>query len=114
MKVWGVCVQTLGRFSRRGLRSSLRPMTLPVRRRLKPAPTAFAAGLLFSSVLLATTVAFADSSALILRGVAGDPEHEQKFEKWTTGTAKALVDKFGFSADRVIVLTDKKTAQAEI
>lgn len=64
--------------------------------------------------LLLPTLALADSSALILRGVAGDPEHEQKFEKWTAGTAKALVDKFGFSADRVIVLTDKKTAQAEI
>jgi hypothetical protein len=57
---------------------------------------------------------FADSSALILRGVAGDQEHEQKFEKWTAGTAKALVEKFGFSPERVIVLTDKKTAQAEI
>jgi hypothetical protein len=56
----------------------------------------------------------ADSSALILKGVAGDEEHEQKFEKWTAGTAKALVDKFGFSGDHVIVLTDKKTAQAEI
>jgi hypothetical protein len=57
---------------------------------------------------------FADSSALILRGVAGSPEHEQKFEKWTAGTSKALVDKFGFAADRVTVLTDKRTAQAEI
>src|SRR5215831_18276418 len=82
-----------------------------------PSSTLFrrsAAGLLLSSLLLAATVAFADSSALILRGVAGDPEHEQKFEKWTAGTSKALVDKFGFSSDRVIVLTDKKTAQAEI
>jgi hypothetical protein len=58
--------------------------------------------------------ALADSSALILRGVAGSPEHEAKFEKWTEGTTKALVDKFGFSPDRVIVLSDKKTAQAEI
>jgi hypothetical protein len=61
-----------------------------------------------------STAALADSSALILRGVAGSPEHEQKFEKWTAGTSKALVDKFGFSADRVMVLTDKRTAQAEI
>ena len=65
-------------------------------------------------LLFVPAFALADSSALVLRGVAGDPEHEQKFEKWTAGTAKALVDKFGFSADRVIVLTDKKTAQAEI
>ena len=56
----------------------------------------------------------ADSSALIVRGVAGSPEHETKFDKWTEGTQKALVEKFGFSSDRVIVLSDKKSAQAEI
>jgi hypothetical protein len=56
----------------------------------------------------------ADSSALILRGVAGSQEHEAKFAKWTAGTQKALIDKFGFSADRVLVLIDKQTAQAEI
>jgi hypothetical protein len=60
------------------------------------------------------SLAAADSSALILRGVAGSEEHETKFEKWTAGTTKALVDKFGFSQDRVIVLSDQKTAQAEI
>jgi hypothetical protein len=65
-------------------------------------------------VPVVSTVAFADSSALILRGVAGSEEHENKFEKWTSGTSKALVDKFGFSQDRVLVLTDKRTAQAEI
>jgi len=58
--------------------------------------------------------AFADSSALILRGVAGSPEHETKFGKWTVETQKALIDKFGFSPDRVLVLVDKQTAQAEI
>jgi len=73
----------------------------------------FASTPLLLSFLL-PTAALADSSALILRGVAGSPEHEEKFEKWTTGTTKALVDKFGFSADRVIVLSDKKTVQTEI
>jgi hypothetical protein len=58
--------------------------------------------------------AFADSSALIMRGVAGSPEHEAKFVKWATGTQKALIDKFGFSPDHVILLEDKKTVQAEI
>ena len=77
-------------------------------------PVASPAVPLMVLLLFVPAFALADSSALILRGVAGDPEHEQKFEKWTAGTAKALVDKFGFSADRVIVLTDKKTAQAEI
>ena len=73
----------------------------------------FAATVLLCAPMF-SRIAIADSSALILRGVAGDAEHEQKFEKWTAGTSKALVEKFGFSADRVIVLTDKKTAQAEI
>ena len=65
------------------------------------------------TVLLPVT-ALADSSALIIRGVAGDPEHEKKFDEWTEGTRKALVEKFGFAADRVMVLSDKKSAQAEI
>src|SRR5262245_16340345 len=77
------------------------------------------AGTRMKLVLLALTLLFpinalADSSALILRGVAGDEEHTQKFTKWTDETSKALVDKFGFSADRVTVLADKMTAQAEI
>jgi hypothetical protein len=58
--------------------------------------------------------ALADSSALIIRGVAGSPDHENKFDKWTVGTRKALVEKWGFSPDRVIVLSDKNSAQAEI
>jgi len=65
-------------------------------------------------ILFLAVPVFADSSALIVRGVAGSPEHETKFDKWTEGTQKALVEKFGFSSDRVIVLSDKKSAQAEI
>ena len=65
-------------------------------------------------IVLFSTVALADSSALILRGVAGDEEHAEKFTKWTEETRKTLVEKFGFSADRVIVLADKMTAQAEV
>src|SRR5262245_11762537 len=76
--------------------------------------SAILAAVCFLFLSLAVPVEFADSSALILRGVAGDEEHEQKFEKWTSATSKALVDKFGFSADRVIVLTAQKTAQGEI
>src|SRR5436309_4659487 len=65
-------------------------------------------------ILFLAVPIFADSSALIVRGVAGSPEHETKFDEWTEGTQKALVEKFGFSSDRVIVLSDKKSAQAEI
>src|SRR2546425_6296332 len=69
---------------------------------------------LLAFVLFLPGSILADSSALIVRGVAGSPEHETKFDKWMTETQKALVEKFGFSADRVIVLSDKKSAQAEI
>jgi hypothetical protein len=58
--------------------------------------------------------AFADSSALILSGVPGDSDHAEKFNKWSDTTRKLLVDKFGFTADRVIVLADKNTAKTEI
>jgi Caspase domain len=57
---------------------------------------------------------FADSSALILSGVPGDPEHAERFGKWTETTRKLLVEKFGFSADHVVVLADKQTAKADI
>ncbi len=71
--------------------------------------------LLVAFILLFLPVrALADSSALILKGVAGSPEHAEKFTKWTEGTQKALVEKFGFSPDRVIVLADRMTAQEEI
>ncbi len=58
--------------------------------------------------------AFANSSALIISGVPGDPEHAERFTKWTDTTRKLLLEKFGFSADHVIVLADKQTAKADI
>lgn len=70
--------------------------------------------LMLGLLLLLPLTALADSSALILRGVAGDAEHAEKFTKWTDETQKALIDKFGFFPDRVIVLADKMTAQAGI
>src|SRR5215471_9855562 len=73
------------------------------------------AGVMLITLLLAFSVqAVADSSALILSGVPGDTEHAEKFNKWSDTTRKLLVDKFGFTADRVIVLADKNTAKAEI
>jgi len=37
--------------------------------------------LLVALLLLLPAAALADSSALIIRGVAGSPEHENKFDK---------------------------------
>jgi hypothetical protein len=77
-------------------------------------PGMMMARFLLAVLLLLPATALAESSALILKTPAGSPEHEEKFKKWTEGTRKALVEKFGFAADRVIVLADKQTAQAEI
>lgn len=65
-------------------------------------------------ILLLPARALADSSALILSGVAGSPEHAEKFKTWTDTTRKVLVEKLGFAEDRVIVLAERDTAAAEI
>jgi len=72
---------------------------------------------LISAVLLIASMAataVADSSALILSGVPGDDEHAQKFNKWSDTTRKLLIDKFGFAPERVILLSDKNTAKADV
>jgi hypothetical protein len=53
----------------------------------------------------------ADSSALILSSVPGSPQHEERFKGWTDNTRKVLIEKFGFSEDRVVVLTGRTTAE---
>ncbi len=70
--------------------------------------------LLLVLFLLFPAKVWADSSALILTGVAGDPEHAEKFTKWTDSTRKTLVEKFDFSPDRVVALVDKKATRDEI
>lgn len=59
-------------------------------------------------------VAYADSYALILSGVAGSPEHAERFTKWTQATQKVLIEKHNFAADRVLVLADRKASKAEV
>jgi hypothetical protein len=70
--------------------------------------------LLLALILMMPAAALADSSALILSSVAGTPEHEKRFNGWVETTQKTLVDKLGFAADRVIVLSGRGTARAEI
>jgi hypothetical protein len=57
---------------------------------------------------------FADSSALILSGVAGSPEHAEKFKKWTDETKRVLTEKMGFAPERVLLLSERGTAVPEI
>jgi len=65
-------------------------------------------------ILLLPATALADSAALILSSVPGDPERAVRFNDWTEGARKTLVEKFGFAADRVIVLADKKATRDEV
>jgi len=69
---------------------------------------------LFVFTFVAPASAFADATALILSSVPGDPERAARFNKWTEGTQKVLVSKFGFAADRVIILADKKATRDEV
>lgn len=65
-------------------------------------------------ILLFPALAFADSSAIIIQGIAPSDEFDAKFSKWATGTQAALVQDLGFSKDRVILLTGEGTRKASI
>jgi len=71
-------------------------------------------GVLLVFLMLFPVLAHAESSALIISGVPGDDEHMAKFAKWTETTRKTLVDKMGFNASRVLVLSGEKTAKDDI
>lgn len=59
---------------------------------------------------VATTLARADSLALILNGIPPTPEHEARFADWTERTRSALVDRFGFPEENVVVLNRPNAA----
>jgi hypothetical protein len=65
-------------------------------------------------VVFFPVIAFGDSSAVIIQGVAGSEDHEKKFTKWATGTRDALVQDLGFSKDRVFLLTGDATRKEAI
>jgi hypothetical protein len=65
-------------------------------------------------MLLFPILAHAESSALIISGAPGDDEHAKKYTAWTESTRLVLVGEMGFLPNRVIVLSNEKTTQAEI
>lgn len=66
------------------------------------------------ALLLFPAIAFADSSAMIIQGVAPSDEYEAKFTKWATGIQNALVTDLGFAKDRVVLLTGEGSRKAAI
>ena len=69
---------------------------------------------LYLIALLFPAFAWADSSALIIQGIAGSEELEKKFTKWGTDTRDILVKEMGFSADRVLLLGGDSTRKDSI
>jgi hypothetical protein len=65
-------------------------------------------------ILLFPIVAWADSSALIIQGIAGSDELEKKFTKWGTATRDTFVQDLGFAKDHVILLTGEATRKDSI
>jgi hypothetical protein len=51
--------------------------------------------------------------ALILSGASGGPKYAEQMREWRTGISSALVDRYGFSADKVKVLVDETVKTGE-
>ena len=51
--------------------------------------------------------------ALILSGASGGPKYAEQMREWRTGISSALVDRYGFTADKVKVLVDETVKTGE-
>ncbi len=65
-------------------------------------------------LLLAPTLAAADSVVLILNGVPGSPEHAERFIEWSRATRAAMIDTFGFVSEDVIMLSNREARADDI
>ena len=60
-----------------------------------------------SSQAAARQAADRNKYALIINGASGEPAYAKQFAGWTTTLRATLVEKYGFAADRVKLLTEK-------
>ncbi len=51
--------------------------------------------------------------ALVLSGASGGPKYAEQMREWRTGISSALVDRYGFAADKVRVLVDETVKTGE-
>ena len=65
-------------------------------------------------ILLLPVAAWADSTALVIQGIAGSDDLEKKFTKWGVATRDTLVQDMGLAKDRVMLLTGEGTRKAAI
>jgi hypothetical protein len=64
--------------------------------------------------LLIPAFAFADSSAIIIQGIAGADEFDAKYSKWATALQTALVQDLGFAKENVILLAGDGSKKAAV
>ena len=51
--------------------------------------------------------------AVVLSGASGGPKYAEQMQEWRTTLASALVDRYGFAADKVRVFVDESVKTAE-
>jgi hypothetical protein len=61
----------------------------------------------------ATSAAAGERYALIVTGASGGEPYAQKYSKWRVAFAATLVDKFGYTPDRLFVLADQGSEGVE-
>jgi hypothetical protein len=61
-------------------------------------------------VLTASAAHAGDRYALIVTGASGGDTYAQKYQKWRVTFVSTLRDKFGYTADRMVVLADAESA----
>lgn len=71
---------------------------------------------LFAACLLLTAdaslVLAADRYALIVTGASGGPQYAEKYDRWRASFVATLQDKFGYPADRIVVLAEEESGGA--
>src|SRR5262245_32406124 len=71
------------------------------------------AALLIVALVSAAEAQAEERWALILSGASGGPKYADQMREWRTGISSALVDRYGFSPDKVKVLVDETVKTGE-
>lgn len=62
-----------------------------------------------SCILIASSALAGDRYALVITGASGGEPYAQKYMKWRVAFTSTLREKFGYAADRVLVLADTES-----
>jgi len=68
---------------------------------------------LLAGVTFASTAAAEQRYAVVLSGASGGPKYAEQMAEWRNGIRAALVDRYGFTADKVRMLVDETVKTGE-